>query len=102
MKTEKNNAVNVDDLNGLTETNYKLITITIQDFNPITFSEQCETKLKAINPETVVSYSIGNTQIRTNRGEALIFIATIQHWANLEEFNAWTSEIKRANLLIKP
>ena len=94
--------INVDDLNGMSPANFKIITLTIQDVNPINFSEQCEARLKLINPEALVCYNTNSQTINTPRGQALVFIAIIQFWGTEEEHKQWLDEIKRNNLFIKP
>lgn len=108
MNTEKNNHEAArklaESLNGneVEAVNFKLITVTIQDVNPVTFSEKCEFYLKIINPEVMTYYGVQNTVMKTNRGEALVFIACIQYWGTEAEHFAWTDELRRNNLFIKP
>jgi len=101
---EKNNTkkINVDDLNGVQASNYKLITKTIQEPNPVKFSQACEDLFKSINPEALVSYSVLNLIMPTNMGNALIYIANFQYWASEDDFKTYIEELKRGNLLIKP
>lgn len=98
-KTKK---INVDDLNGLTQTNYKVITVTIQEAHPIKFSEECEKLLKATNPEALIYYAISNVPIQTPNGTALVYIVNLQFWATEEEFKEWEADIRRKALFIKP
>lgn len=81
---------------------FKLITLTIQDVNPVFFSLQCENALKTINPEVITFYGVNNLMMRTNVGEALVFIATVQYWGDEAEHKEWIEQIRRNNLLIKP
>lgn len=90
-------------LNGVAEAQeWKLITKTIQDVNPVSFSLQCEQTMKQINPETLVFYGVHNVLMNVRNQQALVFIATVQHWGDEKEHAEWIAEIKRASLLIKP
>lgn len=90
-------------LNGAPEAQeFKLITLTIQDVNPVNFSLQCENALKTINPEVITFYGVNNLMMRTNVGEALVFIATVQYWGDEAEHKEWIDTIRRNYLLIKP
>jgi hypothetical protein len=81
---------------------FKLITHTIQDVNPVTFTEQCETALKNIIPESMVSYNIQNVLMNVRNNQALVFICNIQYWSDSKTHAEWIADIKRQNLLIKP
>lgn len=94
--------LSADDLNGIGETTLKLITKTIQEPNPVKFSLLCEEHFKAINPESLLNYSITLLSVPTNKGNALIYCATFQYWASEAEFKTWIEELNRSNLLIKP
>ena len=108
MKTEENKQEAAkkiaETLNGVQGAHdFKLITLTIQDANPITFSEQCEEALKNIHPDSLVSYSVQNIVMNVNRGQqALVFVANFQYWTDKKNHSEWVADIKRANLLIKP
>lgn len=106
MNTEEQQHQNAKELaqslNGAIEVDFKLITLTIQDMNPVSFSAQCEKVLKTISPEVITFYGVNNLMMRTNVGEALVFIATVQYWGDEAEHKEWIEQIKRNNLLIKP
>lgn len=99
---EENKNINVDDLNGIGEAVMKVITKTIQEPDPIRFSLLCEEQFKTINPEALITYSIANLQLQTNRGVALIYVANFQYWAMEKEHKQWIDDLKRSNLFIKP
>lgn len=98
----ENNKINVDDLNGVSDTTYKVITKLIQEYDPIKFSSLCEQELKTLNPEAMINYSVSSIPMPTNRGVALVFTCSIQYWGSEEDYKQWIQEIKRNNLLIKP
>ncbi len=94
--------INVDDLNGLTEPNYKVITQTIQEANPVKFSELCEEALLGLNQEALIHYSCSVVPIQTSRGSALMFVANIQYWSSEKAHKEWIEALNRNNLIIRP
>jgi hypothetical protein len=98
MKADK---INVDDLNGITDNEMKVITLTLQEHDLIKFSALCEEKLKSIHNEVLIHFSVHNIAIPSPQGIVLMFVANILYWANKIEHEAWLEELKRKNLLIK-
>jgi len=94
--------INVDDLNGVTEIPMKVITKTLQAYDPIKFSLECEEAFKGINQEAMIAYQVNTSLLQTPQGTALVFIAVWQYWANETEHKTWMEAFKRSNLLIKP
>lgn len=97
--------INVNDLNGTENTQLKVLTRLIQEPNPLKFNEACQNMLNEFNgkEEAIISYNISTQMISDQRGAPLIlFIAILQYYASEQEFKEYETEIKRANLLIKP
>lgn len=96
------NKINVDDLNGLQNSTMRVITKTIQDYDPFKFSLACEEAFKTINQESMICYQVNTSLMQTAQGTALVFVAVWQYWANEAEFKEYEAELKRKNLFIKP
>lgn len=94
--------INVDDLNGLEQANFKVITVTIQEIDPIKFSQLCEDLIKSTNPDTMINYSITNVQVQTQRGIAFLYMVNLQYWGTEQEHKEWETELRRKALIIKP
>ena len=97
--------INVNDLNGLEQRNLKIITRVIQEPNPLKFCEACQNLLNEFigREETIINYNVNTQLLSDQRGApVIIFIAILQYYASENEFTEYESEIKRANLLIKP
>lgn len=94
--------INVDDLNGVGETNFKLITEVIESLDPVKFSELCKSKLEVIHSETIVFYGISTNMVMMQGQHAIVLIATIQYWATEKDFNQYLVNLKAKNSIIKP
>lgn len=97
--------INVNDLNGIEQKNLKIITRVIQEANPLKFCEACEILLNEMigKEEVIINYNVNTQLLSDQRGApVIIFIAIMQYYATETEYKEYESEIKRANLLIKP
>lgn len=93
--------INVDDLNGVTNPIMKVITRTIQEPDPIRFSDLCQNLFNEIHEDLFISYGTSVIPVPTNRGVVLMYVANLQHWATEEDYKKWIEDLKRSNLLIK-
>lgn len=90
------------ELNGQADITMKVITKTLQAYDPIKFSEQCQEVFNTFNQEAMICYQVNTSLMQTPQGTALVFIAVWQYWGREEEFKAYEAELKRSNLIIKP
>ena len=99
METKK---IDVSDLNGQTNAVMRVITKTLQEYDPFKFSQACEEAFKTINQEAMICYQVNTSLAQTAQGTALVFIAVWQYWATEQELKEYEAELKRKNLFIKP
>lgn len=92
--------INVDDLNGLAP-DFIIITRNIEGADIIKFSADTEALLKSIPQEAITYYGINTHMIPTDRGTAIMFTAIIQYWGTKDELEAYKTELRQKNLLIK-
>lgn len=103
MKQEKEKIVSLmNELNGQSASNLKLITISIQEMDILKFNAECEKILLQTNPETISYYSIQNLPMNVGNGFAMLNILTVQIWVDDSEFKEWEQKIKLNSLIVKP
>lgn len=90
-----------ESLNGLNETNFKLITLTCQNLDVVKFSEDCQTLLNQMPNEAIISYNVNTSVVNANGSHAVLFMAVLQFYDNEESHKKWIESIRVNNLIIK-
>lgn len=93
----ENKKIEFQDLNA--PMSMKLCTEIIQNVDPFKFSEECE-KILQENPETLQSYEVSTPLVRTQLGEAFMFMATVQYWANEDGYKQYKERLNGKSKII--